>query len=186
MEASQIPTIIYLSVTLPGSSTPFSATETAATAGVWTKTGGKYQEPAHKMLWNLPVSVACCETHRFLMKKTLVKWFNCWTFYFISLFYFQIYIQNKGQQNDLFFQAKMICYLLGIPTVAPPTLHPLPRPDVTPPPSGTSLLYAQGQQIGVLPLNGTQMDKQRSSVLLALHVRIAHYWLKYWSLQLWE
>ncbi|XP_073725331.1 nidogen-2 isoform X4 [Misgurnus anguillicaudatus] len=56
-----------------------------------------------------------------------------------------------------------------IPTVAPPTVHPLPRPDVTPPPTGTSLLYAQGQQIGVLPLNGTQMDKQRSSVLLALH-----------------
>ncbi|XP_052009773.1 nidogen-2-like [Xyrauchen texanus] len=56
-----------------------------------------------------------------------------------------------------------------IPTVAPPTTHPLPRPDVTPPPTGTSLLYAQGQQIGVLPLNGTLMDKQRSSVLLALH-----------------
>ncbi|XDV42940.1 hypothetical protein PO909_011511 [Leuciscus waleckii] len=56
-----------------------------------------------------------------------------------------------------------------IPTVAPPTMHPLPRPDVTPPPAGTFLLYAQGQQIGVLPLNGTQMDKQRSSVLLALH-----------------
>ncbi|XP_050988516.1 nidogen-2 [Labeo rohita] len=56
-----------------------------------------------------------------------------------------------------------------IPTVAPPTMHPQPRPDVTPPPTGTSLLYAQGQQIGVLPLNGTQMDKQRSSVLLALH-----------------
>ncbi|KAF4102024.1 hypothetical protein G5714_016824 [Onychostoma macrolepis] len=56
-----------------------------------------------------------------------------------------------------------------ISTVAPPTFHPLPRPDVTPPPSGTSLLYAQGQQIGVLPLNGTQMEKQRSSVLLALH-----------------
>ncbi|KAA0710949.1 Nidogen-2 [Triplophysa tibetana] len=56
-----------------------------------------------------------------------------------------------------------------IPTVAPPTMQPLPRPDVTPPPTGTSLLYAQGQQIGVLPLNGIQMDKQRSSVLLALH-----------------
>ncbi|TRY83481.1 hypothetical protein DNTS_016221 [Danionella cerebrum] len=56
-----------------------------------------------------------------------------------------------------------------IPTVAPPSMRPLPRPDVTPPPTGTSLLYAQGQQIGVLPLNGTQMDKQRSSVLLALH-----------------
>ncbi|XP_052436988.1 nidogen-2 isoform X7 [Carassius gibelio] len=56
-----------------------------------------------------------------------------------------------------------------IPTVAPPTMHPLPRPDVTPPPTGTFLLYAQGQQIGALPLNGTQMDKQRSSVLLALH-----------------
>ncbi|XP_077095209.1 nidogen-2 isoform X6 [Siphateles boraxobius] len=56
-----------------------------------------------------------------------------------------------------------------IPTVAPPTMRPLPRPDMTPPPAGTLLLYAQGQQIGVLPLNGTQMDKQRSSVLLALH-----------------
>ncbi|KAK1793128.1 hypothetical protein P4O66_011534, partial [Electrophorus voltai] len=56
-----------------------------------------------------------------------------------------------------------------IPTVAPPTMRPLPRPDVTPPPSGTSLLYAQGQQIGVLPLNGTQIDKERSSILLALH-----------------
>ncbi|KAB5562577.1 hypothetical protein PHYPO_G00019510 [Pangasianodon hypophthalmus] len=56
-----------------------------------------------------------------------------------------------------------------IPTVPPPTMHPLPRPDVTPPPSGTTLLYAQGQQIGALPLNGTRMDKERSSVLLALH-----------------
>ncbi|KAG7466181.1 hypothetical protein MATL_G00162000 [Megalops atlanticus] len=56
-----------------------------------------------------------------------------------------------------------------IPTVAPPTMQPLPRPDVTPPPSGTSLLYAQGQQIGALPLNGTHMDKEKASVLLALH-----------------
>ncbi|XP_055720138.1 nidogen-2 [Salvelinus fontinalis] len=56
-----------------------------------------------------------------------------------------------------------------VPTVAPPTMHPLPRPDVTPPPSGTSLLYAQGQQIGALPLNGTLMDSERSSTLLALH-----------------
>ncbi|XP_049319666.1 nidogen-2 isoform X11 [Astyanax mexicanus] len=59
-----------------------------------------------------------------------------------------------------------------IPTVAPPTMRPLPRPDVTPPPSGVSLLYAQGQQIGVLPLNGTRMDKGRASVLLTLHSAI--------------
>lgn len=63
---------------------------------------------------------------------------------------------------------------LGIPTVPPPTMRPLPRPDVTPPPSGTTLLYAQGQQIGSLPLNGTRMDKERSSVVLALHVRFLH------------
>ncbi|KAG7327949.1 hypothetical protein KOW79_007893 [Hemibagrus wyckioides] len=56
-----------------------------------------------------------------------------------------------------------------IPTVPPPTMRPLPRTDVTPPPSGTTLLYAQGQQIGSLPLNGTRMDKERSSVLLSLH-----------------
>lgn len=89
-----------------------------------------------------------------------------------------MFIFITRQQNDIFFKAKtiyQISYLLGIPTVAPPTMRPLPRPDVTPPPAGTSLLYAQGQQIGVLPLNGTQMDKQRSSVLLALHVRLAQY-----------
>nr|XP_015206360.1 PREDICTED: nidogen-2 [Lepisosteus oculatus] len=56
-----------------------------------------------------------------------------------------------------------------VPTVAPPIVRPTPRPDVTPPPKGTALLYAQGQQIGTLPLNGTDMDKQRASVLLALH-----------------
>lgn len=67
----------------------------------------------------------------------------------------------------------MTSYVLyvGIPTVAPPTMRPLPRPDVTPPPVGVSLLYAQGQQIGALPLTGTRMDKDKSSVLLQLHVR---------------
>ncbi|KAM6945358.1 LOW QUALITY PROTEIN: nidogen-2 [Aplochiton taeniatus] len=56
-----------------------------------------------------------------------------------------------------------------IPTVAPPAIRPLPRPDVTPPSSGTTLLYAQGQQIGALPLNGTRMDTKHSKTLLALH-----------------
>ncbi|XP_041942977.1 nidogen-2 isoform X6 [Alosa sapidissima] len=76
-----------------------------------------------------------------------------------------------------------------IPTVAPPTQRPLPRPDVTPPPTGgVSLLYAQGQQIGALPLTGTRMDKDKSSVLLQLHgsivVGVAHDCLErkvYWT-----
>lgn len=68
MEASRIPSPIYLSVTLLASSTRFSATETAATAGVWTETDGKYQEPVHMTLWNLPVSVARCEMYIFLQK----------------------------------------------------------------------------------------------------------------------
>uniref|UniRef100_A0A8C5FAY8 Nidogen 2 n=1 Tax=Gadus morhua TaxID=8049 RepID=A0A8C5FAY8_GADMO len=54
-------------------------------------------------------------------------------------------------------------------TVAPPTMRPLPRPDVTPPPSDITLLYAQGQQIGALPLNGTRLDPTRAKTLLALH-----------------
>lgn len=56
-----------------------------------------------------------------------------------------------------------------LPTVAPPTILPLPRPDVTPPPSAITLLYAQGQKIGALPLNGTRLDATRSKTLLALH-----------------
>ncbi|XP_060789628.1 nidogen-2 isoform X2 [Neoarius graeffei] len=77
-------------------------------------------------------------------------------------------VDKNGQEvagTRSFDKVKPAC----MPTVAPPTMRPLPRPDVTPPPSGTTLLYAQGQQIGALPLNGTRMDKERSSVLLTLH-----------------
>ncbi|KAM4602144.1 nidogen-2 [Polymixia lowei] len=56
-----------------------------------------------------------------------------------------------------------------ISTVAPPTMRPLPRPDVTPPPSDITLLYAQGQQIGALPLDGARLDPAQSKTLLALH-----------------
>ncbi|KAM9835807.1 nidogen-2 [Aulostomus maculatus] len=57
-----------------------------------------------------------------------------------------------------------------LPSVAPPTIRPLPRPDVTPPPnSDVTLLYAQGQKIGALPLNGTRLDAARSKTLLTLH-----------------
>lgn len=58
----------------------------------------------------------------------------------------------------------------GIPTVAPPTVRPTPRPDVTPPSVGTFLLYAQGQQIGHLPLNGSRLQKDAAKTLLSLHV----------------
>ncbi|XP_076982872.1 nidogen-2 [Tamandua tetradactyla] len=56
-----------------------------------------------------------------------------------------------------------------IPTVTPPTARPTPRPDVTPPSVGTFLLYAQGQQIGHLPLNGTGFQKDAAKTLLSLH-----------------
>lgn len=56
--------------------------------------------------------------------------------------------------------------------MAPPTVHPLPRPSVTPVPhTDVTLLYAQGQKIGALPLNGTRLDPSRSKTLLTLHVR---------------
>ncbi|XP_018413880.1 PREDICTED: nidogen-2 [Nanorana parkeri] len=56
-----------------------------------------------------------------------------------------------------------------LPSVAPPTARPTPRPDVTPPTSGTYLLYAQGQQIGYLPLDGVKLRKEKARTLLALH-----------------
>ncbi|XP_040888443.1 nidogen-2 isoform X11 [Toxotes jaculatrix] len=57
-----------------------------------------------------------------------------------------------------------------LPSVAPPIVRPLPRPSVTPPPNtDITLLYAQGQKIGVLPLNGTRLDASRSKTLLTLH-----------------
>ncbi|XP_047432393.1 nidogen-2 isoform X2 [Mugil cephalus] len=57
-----------------------------------------------------------------------------------------------------------------ISTVAPPTVRPLPSPTVTPPPNtDVTLLYAQGQKIGALPLNGTRFDASRSKTLLTLH-----------------
>ena len=36
---------------------------------------------------------------------------------------------------------------------------------------GTFLLYAQGQQIGHLPLNGTRLQKDTAKTLLSLHVK---------------
>ncbi|XP_055019138.1 nidogen-2 [Boleophthalmus pectinirostris] len=57
-----------------------------------------------------------------------------------------------------------------LPSVAPPTVRPIPRPNVTPPPDAeVTLLYAQGQKIGALPLDGTKLDTNRSKTLLTLH-----------------
>ncbi|XP_056667027.1 nidogen-2 isoform X3 [Monodelphis domestica] len=56
-----------------------------------------------------------------------------------------------------------------IPSIAPPIILPSPRPDVIPPSLGTFLLYAQGQQIGYLPLNGTRLQKETAKTLLSLH-----------------
>ncbi|XP_051030473.1 nidogen-2 isoform X2 [Phodopus roborovskii] len=56
-----------------------------------------------------------------------------------------------------------------IPTIAPPMVRPTHRPDVTPPSVGTFLLYAQGQQIGHLPLNGSRLQKDAAKTLLSLH-----------------
>ncbi|NXC46383.1 NID2 protein, partial [Penelope pileata] len=56
-----------------------------------------------------------------------------------------------------------------LPSVAPPSVRPTPRPDVSPPAAGTFLLYAQGQQIGHLPLNGTRLQKEAARTLLSLH-----------------
>ncbi|KAM9820898.1 LOW QUALITY PROTEIN: nidogen-2 [Neosynchiropus ocellatus] len=57
-----------------------------------------------------------------------------------------------------------------LPSVAPPTVGPVTLPNVTPPPNtGVTLLYAQGQKIGALPLNGTKLDPTRSKTLLTLH-----------------
>ncbi|XP_015721444.1 nidogen-2 isoform X2 [Coturnix japonica] len=56
-----------------------------------------------------------------------------------------------------------------LPSIAPPSIQPSPRPDVSPPAAGTFLLYAQGQQIGYLPLNGTRLQKEAAKTLLSLH-----------------
>ncbi|XP_077462107.1 uncharacterized protein nid2a isoform X4 [Stigmatopora argus] len=57
-----------------------------------------------------------------------------------------------------------------LPSVAPPIVLPPPRPDVTPPPNAdVTLLYAQGQKIGALPLNGSRLDTSQSRTLLTLH-----------------
>ncbi|XP_059814006.1 nidogen-2 isoform X2 [Hypanus sabinus] len=56
-----------------------------------------------------------------------------------------------------------------IPTVAPPTTQPTTASVMTVPPTGVFLLYAQGQHIGYLPLNGTRLNTEEAKSLLALH-----------------
>lgn len=76
-----------------------------------------------------------------------------------------------GKQLSSPLRSSPLLFHAGIPTVAPPAVRPSPRPDVTPPSVGTFLLYAQGQQIGHLPLNGTRLQKDAAKTLLSLHVK---------------
>lgn len=76
------------------------------------------------------------------------------------------------QNIQSLFLLRLFRHVPGLPSVAPPTVRPLPRPDVTPPPQAdVTLLYAQGQKIGALPLNGTRLDETRARTMLTLHVR---------------
>nr|XP_032820745.1 nidogen-2-like isoform X1 [Petromyzon marinus] len=56
-----------------------------------------------------------------------------------------------------------------LPTSAPPVLDPTTRPVVHPGPPGTQLLYAQGQQIGTVPLHGTSMHAGDARILVSVH-----------------
>lgn len=56
---------------------------------------------------------------------------------------------------------------------------------MTPPSVGTFLLYAQGQQIGHLPLNGTRLQKDMAKTLLSLHVKCISLWAVQ-GFQMWE
>lgn len=123
-----------------------SVTERPLTAGVWTRTVERLPEPDRMTSSNLPVSplnmISCmCPC-----------------------------VQNVENLFLFFFVRSIVSP--GLPSVAPPTVRPLPRPDVTPPPhADATILYAQGQKIGALPLNGTRLDETRARTLLTLHVR---------------
>ncbi|XP_061437488.1 nidogen-1-like [Lethenteron reissneri] len=65
-----------------------------------------------------------------------------------------------------------------LPTAAPPVVRPTHRPDVVPPPPGTSLIFAQGQLLSSVPLDGTALRKEQARAVLVLHgtivVGVAH------------
>nr|XP_032818339.1 nidogen-1-like [Petromyzon marinus] len=65
-----------------------------------------------------------------------------------------------------------------LPTAAPPVVRPTHRPDVVPPPPGTSLVFAQGQLLSSVPLDGTALRKEQARAVLVLHgtivVGVAH------------
>lgn len=119
-----------------------SVMERRLTAGVWTRTAGRFLALDHTMSSNLHVSIFTPVLHVCL----------------------------RGERNTNYFYPS--CLVPGLPSAAPPTVRPLPRPDVTPPTNADiTLLYAQGQKIGALPLNGTRLDATRAKTLLTLHVR---------------
>lgn len=120
-----------------------SVMERPPTAGVWTRTGGKSLAPDHTVQSNLHVSTASPVLH-------------------VTSIMAEIFVFLKSITSRL----------TGLPSVAPPTVRPLPRPSVTPPTNtDITLLYAQGQKIGALPLKGTKLDASESKTLLTLHVR---------------
>lgn len=133
-----------------------SVTERPLTAGVWIRTGVRFLVPGHIVLSNLHVSVFTPELY--VCGPNYMR-SNC----IVSHLLLPIIPETLFNPSNP---------VPGLPSVAPPTVRPLPRPDVTPPTNTeVTLLYAQGQKIGALPLNGTRLDAARSKTLLTLHVR---------------
>uniref|UniRef100_A0A8C4NB86 Nidogen 2 n=1 Tax=Eptatretus burgeri TaxID=7764 RepID=A0A8C4NB86_EPTBU len=56
-----------------------------------------------------------------------------------------------------------------LPTAAPTSMQPSPRPDVDPPPPGSSLLFAQGQLITHIPLAGSTLQSESAHTVISLH-----------------
>lgn len=112
--------------------------------------GERFQAPAQTTLSNPPVSFCTSGLRQFGSRW----WLNGFS---VSVFVFLFFTSPPNPS--------------GLPSVAPPTVRPLPRPDVTPPPhSDVSLLYAQGQKIAAVPLNGTRLNTAQAKTLLTLHV----------------
>uniref|UniRef100_A0A667Y135 Nidogen 1 n=1 Tax=Myripristis murdjan TaxID=586833 RepID=A0A667Y135_9TELE len=57
-------------------------------------------------------------------------------------------------------------------TVTPPPVGPTPRPDISPAPPGTHLLFAQSGKIELVPLQGDGMKKDEAKALLHIPDRV--------------
>lgn len=158
----------------------YSAMLALASAGAWTETARRFLAPGPSLGLGPIVSDS------FSLEPTLRAFFNTfglrWEVYswgrapsaaLEDWYYHLIFVFLPILHKIMIQEFWLCCSAIGIDSgVVPTPIGPNTKPEVTPPPPGTHLLYSQSGKIEHIPLKGYRMMKQEAKAILHLPVSV--------------